>query len=83
MNKIDKLGVLHLAMDIEAGNIDVDIALDVILEKYSDVNTLAFILDILDQNGYQEVINKFIIAKHNRLLHYNECIDHLEACLEL
>ena len=77
------LAIIQMAEDIEAGLLDVGIALDVILEKYSSVDKLAKILDVLDKNGFQSVIDKFIIEKHNRLLKLHEDMEFLEKCLIL
>lgn len=77
------LAIIQMAEDIEAGILDVGIALDVILEKYSSVDMLAKIRDVLDKNGFQSVIDKFIIEKHNRLLKLHEDMEFLERCLIL
>ena len=82
MKITNEILICKIAEDVEAGLITTESVLDVLLEKY-DASQLAIILDILDRNGYQTVIDKFIIEKHNRLLKLHENMDLLERCWSL
>ena len=73
--------ICKIAEDVESGLLTAESVLDVLLEKHT--NDLFTILKIMYDNGYEDVINKFIIAKHNKTLQKNENIEFLNKCWEL
>lgn len=74
--------ICKVAEDIDAGLITAESVLEVLTEDYNKLE-LGQILDVMERNGYMSVLDKLIIAKHNKLLRLNEEKDYLEACLEL
>lgn len=74
--------ICKIAEDVEAGLITAESVLEVLLQKHNS-DELFEIIKIIYDNGYNDVIDKLIIAKHNQLLKVNEDKDFLESCLEL